>query len=270
MNKYVEIALIQFTSVLGDIEANVRKGIQMVESAVDKGARIICFPEAFASGYDFAFFKEKMVNLAEDLNGYTISELRKTAKRKNAYIITPIILRTNRKNAVTISSVVINDNGEIMGIYSKNHLWHIGEEDFFEKGSGYPIFRTKYCDIGIIICYDLNFPEPTRILTLKGAKLIFMCSTWIQKDKYIYDILIPARALENKIFFAAANMFDKKRNMVGNSKIANPNGEIIAESLKKSEDILVCKIDLEEITEARSNAPYLTQRRPEQYFPICI
>ena len=269
MNRFVKIALVQLSSVLGDIKTNVRRGIKMAESAADNGAKIICFPETFASGYDLNFFKEKISSLAESLNGYTISSLRKIAEHKRVYIIAPIILKEDYKSSFTISAVVIDDNGNIMGVYNKNHLWHIGEGNLFKKGSGYPIFKTKYCNIGILICYDLNFPEAARILTLEGAELIFLCSVWIQKDKYIYDIFIPARALENKIFFASVNMFDKDRNLFGNSKIVNPKGEIVAESLKKSEDVLIYKINLEEITKARCNAPYLSQRRPKQYFKLC-
>jgi len=269
MNRFIKIALVQLSSVLGDIKTNVRKGINMAETAADNGAKIICFPETFASGYDLDFFKGKILDLAEDLNGYTISKLKKIAKKRNIYIIAPIILKNNIKDNITNSAVVIDDYGKIMGVYSKNHLWHIGEGNLFKKGSGYPIFKTKYCDIGILICYDLNLPEAARILTLEGAELIFLCSAWIQKDKYIYDIFIPARALENEIFFASVNMFDKDRNLFGNSKIVNPKGEIVAESLKKSEDVLIYKINLEEITKARYNAPYLSQRRPKQYFPLC-
>lgn len=269
MNRFVKIALVQLSSVLGDIKTNVRRGIKMAESAADNGAKIICFPETFASGYDLNFFKEKISSLAESLNGYTISSLRKIAKKRNIYIIAPIILKNDTKGTVTNSSIVIDDYGEIMGVYSKNHLWHIGEGDLFEKGCGYPIFKSEYCNIGILICYDLILPEVARILTLKGAELIFLCSAWIQKDKYIYDTLIPARALENEVFFAAVNMFDKDRNLFGNSKIVNPKGNIVAESLKKSEDVLIYKINLEEITEARHNAPYLSQRRPKQYFKLC-
>ena len=269
MSRSIKIALIQFSSILGNIEKNIKKAIEMIEIATINGSKIICFPETFASGYDLNFFKEKISGLAESLNGYTISTLRKIAEHKRVYIIAPIILKKDHKSSFTNSAVVIDDNGNIMGVYNKNHLWHIGEGNLFKKGNGYPIFKTKYCNIGILICYDLNLPEAARILTLKGAELIFLCSAWIQKDKYIYDTFIPARALENEIFFASVNMFDKDRNLFGNSKIVNPKGEIVAESLKKSEDVLIYKINLEEITEARYNAPYLSQRRPKQYFTLC-
>ena len=96
MNRFVKIALVQLSSVLGDIKTNVRRSIKMVESAADNGARIICFPETFASGYDLNFFKEKIPSLAENLNGYTISSLKKIAEHKRVYIIAPIILKEDR------------------------------------------------------------------------------------------------------------------------------------------------------------------------------
>jgi len=269
MSKSIKIALIQFSSILGDIEKNIKKATEMIEIAASNGSKIICFPETFASGSP-TNYKEKIPSTwAESLNGYTVSTLRRIAEHKGVYIIAPIILKEDHKSPFTNSAVVIDDNGSIMGVYSKNHLWHIGEGNVFKKGSGYPIFKTKYCNIGILICYDLILPEAARILTLKGSELIFLCCAWIQKDKYIYDILIPARALENVVFFASVNMFDKDHNLFGNSKIVNPKGEIVAESLKKSEDVLICKINFEEVTKARYDVPYLSQRRPEQYLQIC-
>jgi predicted amidohydrolase len=77
MSRSIKIALIQFSSILGNIEKNIKKAIEMIEIATINGSKIICFPETFASGYDLNFFKEKMPSLAESLNGYTISSLRK-------------------------------------------------------------------------------------------------------------------------------------------------------------------------------------------------
>lgn len=269
MNRSIKIALIQFPSILGDIKKNVKKATKMIEIAANNDSKIICFPETFTTGSPTNYNKKIPNSWAESLNGYTISTLRKIAKAKGVYIIAPIILKEEQKSSLTNSAVVMDDNGNIMGVYSKNHLWHIGEGKVFKKGDGYPIFKTKYCNIGILICYDLNLPEAARILTLKGAELIFLCCAWIQKDKYIYDILIPARALENVAFFASVNMFDKDHNLFGNSKIVNPKGEIVAESLKKSEDVLIYKINFEEVTKTRYDIPYLSQRRPEQYLQIC-
>lgn len=271
IDKSVKVGLVQFASILGDREKNIKKAIEMAEYAVEEGAKIICFPEAFASGYNIDFLKKEIFNLAEDIDGNTILSLRKIAKKENVYIIAPVILKGNSKNTFTNSAVAIDDYGEIAGVYSKNHLWHLGEDNLFQKGDGYPIFKTRYCDIGIMICYDMNITEPARILTLKGAKIIFMCSGWRLKDKYIYDILIQARAMENEVFLVAVNMFDmdKGSSIFGNSKIANPEGHIVIESLKQSEDILIYEIDLDEVNRVRHNAPYLKRRRPEQYSIIC-
>lgn len=271
IDKFVKVGLVQFASIFGDRKKNIKKAIEMAECAVEEGAKIICFPEAFASGYNIDFLKKEIFNLAEDIDGNTILSLRKIAKKENVYIIAPVILKGNSKNTFTNSAVVIDDYGEIAGVYSKNHLWHLGEDDLFQKGDGYPIFKTRYCDIGIMVCYDMNITEPARILTLKGAEIIFMCSAWRLKDKYIYDILIQARAMENEVFLVAVNMFDmdKGSSLFGNSKIANPEGHIVIESLKQSEDILIYEIDLNEVNRVRHNAPYLKGRRPEQYSIIC-
>jgi len=271
IDRMVKIGLIQFPSILGNIQANITKSITMAENAADRGAKIICFPETFISGFNLNYYKGNISALAEDINGKAISGLRKVAKEKEIYIIAPIILKKGKGNTYSNSAIVIDDTGDVIGTYSKNHLWHLGETDYFQKGNGFPVFKTKYGKVGIMICYDANFPESARTLVLKGAKLIFMPCAWRIQDKDFYDLIIPARACDNQVFIGAVNICSMQEdlNLFGNSKIANPKGKIVAESLKYSEDILIHEVDLTEVDKARIDMPLLRDRRPEQYSIIC-
>lgn len=266
MSRNVKIGLVQFESILLDTEANANKAVELANQAADEGANIICFPEMFTTGYNLDIIKENLFNLAENLEGNTVSKLCKVAKERGVYIIASLALESDLKGVLLNSSVLINEQGEIDGVYSKNHLWAL-ERFYFKNGNEIPVFETKYGKIGIMICYDAGFPETARILALKGAEIIFMPSAWRIQDKDMWDINISARSLENTVFVAAVNRFGREGDLYlfGNSKVANTRGKIIAESLNECEEILICDVDLDELSSRRAIVPYLKDRRPEQY-----
>ena len=106
------------------------------------------------------------------------------------------------------NAVVIDDEGEVIGTYSKNHLFG-DEPKYFTANGEYPVFDTKYGKIGIMICCDNNFPEPARILALGGAELIFMPAAWRVQEEDLWKLLISSHACENNVFIAAANVFSR-------------------------------------------------------------
>jgi predicted amidohydrolase len=271
MVRTVRIGLIQCASILADTKSNVKKGLRMAEDAANKGAKIVCLPETFTTGYNIDILKNKIQSLAECRDGYTVSLLKRLAKKKRIYIIAPLILTKKESPGLpTNSAVFIDDRGELMGVYTKNHLWPL-ETPYFTSGHGYPVFETRHASVGIMICYDANFPEPARILALKGAEIVFMPCAWRVQDKTLYDLIVPARAMDNQFFVAAVNMFGMQGDLelFGHSKVADGRGAVIAESRKDSEDVLIVDIDLDEVAQLRSRMPLLRDRRPEQYSLIC-
>ncbi|MBS5130643.1 MAG: hypothetical protein KHZ01_09225 [Lachnospiraceae bacterium] len=129
------------------------------------------------------------------------------------------------------------------------------------------MFDTKYGKIGVMICYDAGFPETARVLTLKGAELIFMPSAWRIQDWDMWNLNIPQRALENTLYVAGVNRFGHEDDlyMFGNSKVADWRGRIIAESKEEKEEIVYAEIDLDQLTKARLDIHYLKDRRPDSY-----
>lgn len=266
MEKQFKIALVQYQSVLGDLQKNADRAVEMVREAAAKGAKIVCFPEMFNTGYNFQLIGDGFHNCGETIDGHTITRLQKVAKECACYVIAPITLEKKVKGVFYNAAVVIDDEGVVLGDYSKHHLW-AAERYYFHAGEDIPVFDTKYGKIGVMICYDAGFPETARVLTLKGAELIFMPSAWRIQDWDMWNLNIPQRALENTLYVAGVNRFGHEDDlyMFGNSKVADWRGRIIAESKEEKEEIVYAEIDLDQLTKARLDIHYLKDRRPDSY-----
>lgn len=266
MERQFKIALVQYQSVLGDFQKNADRAVEMVREAAAKGAKIVCFPEMFNTGYNFQLIGDGFHNCGETIDGHTITRLQKVAKECACYVIAPITLEKKVKGVFYNAAVVIDDEGVVLGDYSKHHLW-AAERYYFHAGEDIPVFDTKYGKIGVMICYDAGFPETARVLTLKGAELIFMPSAWRIQDWDMWNLNIPQRALENTLYVAGVNRFGHEDDlyMFGNSKVADWRGRIIAESKEEKEEIVYAEIDLDQLTKARLDIHYLKDRRPDSY-----
>lgn len=266
MERQFKIALVQYQSVLGDLQKNADRAVEMVREAAAKGAKIVCFPEMFNTGYNFQLIGDGFHNCGETIDGHTITRLQKVAKECACYVIAPITLEKKVKGVFYNAAVVIDDEGVVLGDYYKHHLW-AAERYYFHAGEDIPVFDTKYGKIGVMICYDAGFPETARVLTLKGAELIFMPSAWRIQDWDMWNLNIPQRALENTLYVAGVNRFGHEDDlyMFGNSKVADWRGRIIAESKEEKEEIVYAEIDLDQLTKARLDIHYLKDRRPDSY-----
>ena len=207
-NRTVKIALIQFGGVLADTKANTEHAVELCTNAAKNGAQIICLPELFSTGYNLRLIGDKIPQMAQKLDGETITALRAVSKEYACCIIAPIALEKDIPGVVYNSAVVLED-GEILGVYDKNHLWAM-ERFYFRPGEAYPVFDTKYGRIGVMVCYDIGFPEVARILTLKGAEILFCPSAWTILDRDMWNLNIPQRALENNLFVAGINRYGQE------------------------------------------------------------
>ena len=265
-NRTVKIALIQFGGVLADTKANTEHAVELCTNAAKNGAQIICLPELFSTGYNLRLIGDKIPQMAQKLDGETITALRAVSKEYACCIIAPIALEKDIPGVVYNSAVVLED-GEILGVYDKNHLWAM-ERFYFRPGEAYPVFDTKYGRIGVMVCYDIGFPEVARILTLKGAEILFCPSAWTILDRDMWNLNIPQRALENNLFVAGINRYGQEGDalyMEGATKVCGPRGKVIGEIKEEKEDILYAELNMSEIIEMRAKSMYLHCRRPDQY-----
>ena len=269
MKSTISLALIQFESILGDPKANRRKAEAMIREAAENGAELICLPEMYTTGYNLDIIGPQITQLAENIDGPTVTGLQQLAKELKIHIVAPLALNLEDDPEARPfnSAVFIGDEGQILGVYSKCHLFET-ERMYFQPGQELPVYDTKFGKIGIMICFDAGFPEVARILQMKGAELIVCPSAWRIQDMGVWHLNMPQRAQENSCYLAAINRYGKEGSlyMGGYSIVCGPEGDIIKELIEEKEDILYCTIDGQRLADFRADGgPYLPYRRPELY-----
>ena len=269
MKATINLALIQFESILGDPKANRQKAETMIREAAGNGAELICLPELYTTGYNLDIIGPQITQLAENIDGPTVAGLRQLAKELKVHIVAPLALNLEDDPEVRPfnSAVFIDDEGQILGVYSKCHLFET-ERMYFQPGQELPVYNTKLGKIGIMICFDAGFPEVTRILQMKGAELILCPSAWRIQDMGVWHLNMPQRAQENSCYLAAVNRYGHEGSlyMGGYSIVCGPEGDIIKELTEEKEDILYCTISGQRLADFRADGgPYIPYRRPELY-----
>lgn len=260
MERRVKIAAVQMKSVMKDVKGNLDKAIDFIEKAVKNEANIICLPELFYSGYHLE--KEEFYSVAEKVDGFMFRTLAKVAKDNKVHIIAPYPEITDIPGVLYNSALMIDDYGNLAGNMRKVYLWE-KEKLSFRAGSQFPIMNTSIGKIGILICADAEWFEPSRILALKGAELIFVPSVWSMGAKPRWDIDLTAGALYNLLFMAGVNTIED--GACGSSKIVNPKGEVLVQASIEREEIIYSDIDLQDVLQARIKIPYMRDFKPETF-----
>ena len=164
------------------------KAIPMIRQAGLDGSDMIMFPEMFTTGYELSIVGPRITELAEPVNGPTITALREAAKQAGVYVVAPIALYHDDLPGVPFNSAVLIDReGNVAGVYDKQHLWAL-ERFYFRGGNGTPVFQTDFGTIGIMICYDMGYPEVARMLALQGAQIVLCPSAWCEPDHDVWAV----------------------------------------------------------------------------------
>ena len=242
--------------------------------ALEKGARIICFPELFTTHWFPREMNKAHFSLAEKIEGPSITRMQRLAKENGAVLVCPIF-ETGDDHAFYNSAVVIDAGGEILGGYRKIHvpqipLWE--EKYYFSAGNlGFPVFNTKFAVIGVQICWDNFFPEGSRILALKGAQIIFSPTAAAFASQKKWETVIKSNAISNGIYIFRVNRVgsEEKQDFYGRSFCISPEGELLDEPAGMKEGIAFIDIELKDIDKVRKEWPFFKDRRPEIYHEIC-
>jgi predicted amidohydrolase len=286
--KGLRIALYQGQQPVGSsaaVKENLEKLEEMAREAKLHHAKLICFPELYLTGY--ALDPVLVKKLAEKMNGSSIMKACEIAKTYSISIILPYpeLDESSGKKLYYDSIVLISENGEILENYRKTHLFGKAEQLNFSFGtSSYPVREVNGFPIGILNCYEAEFPELSRILALKGAKLILIPTAadhyYIKPDGKrtnvpypdISKLLIPANAYENNIFVAYSNRCGTEKigncewTYQGNSIVCGPHGDVIVAADHEQDTLIIADIIPEAYGPTHpESANYLKDRRPELY-----
>jgi len=252
--------------------------IPLIEDAAKQGVQVLCFQEVFTQPYFCSSQDKKWYDSAEQIpEGHTIQLMQTLAKKHDMVIVVPIY-EEDLPGVYYNAAAVIDADGSYLGKYRKNHIpdtapgfW---EKLYFKPGNlGYPVFDTKYCKLGVYICYDRHFPEGWRALALNGAEYIVNPSATVTgKSQYLWELEQPASAAANGVFIGAINRVGQEApwntamgEFYGSSYIVNPLGQIEAQASTDQDELLVHEIDLDMVREVRKGWQFFRDRRPETY-----
>ncbi|MBM2803902.1 MAG: Carbon-nitrogen hydrolase family protein [Deltaproteobacteria bacterium] len=264
MNK---IAIAQIKSST-DKQTNRTTALSLVNEAKSKSAALIAFPEflmAFSPGSQSA---QELTQVAESVDGAFITALRDAAKANGIAIIAPIYETSPVTHRVFDTSVWIDAKGTVASVYRKLHLYDafgFKESDKFYPGDDVaPLVESGDSRFGMMICYDLRFPEMARMLALAGANVLVAPSGWVQGDLKVehWQTMIKARALENGCFVIAPNQVGNI--YTGRSMAVDPLGRTLVD-LGETEGLKVIELDLKLVNEVRDKLPLIRNRRTDVY-----
>lgn len=247
---------------------NLKTALTLIKHAKDKYAEIIAFPEflmAFSPSNQSA---EELAGIAERVDGPFVTALCDTAKATGIAVLAPIYETGSVPNRVFDTAVWIDASGKIASVYRKLHLYDafgFKESDKFHPGRDVaPLVTAADAQIGMMICYDLRFPEMARMLTLAGANVLVAPSGWVQGDLKVdhWRTMIKARALENGCFVIAPNQVGNI--YTGHSLAVDPLGRTLVD-LEEREAVEVIELDTKLVLEVREKLPLLQNRRADVY-----
>jgi predicted amidohydrolase len=270
VKKKFKAAIVQMKSSVNK-ELNLVHSLKLINEAAKKKARLICFPE-FQMAYSPPEQKtESLHKIAEKITGNFVSRLSNSAKQNRISVIATLyeIINTNDKNhKVFDTGVIINDLGKLQSVYRKVHLYDaLGFKESKKLLAGSIIekpSKTSVGKLGLLICYDMRFPEISRILTVNGANILVSPSAWVAgfMKREHWEIMVRARAIENGVYVLAPNQVGNI--YCGHSMAVDPFGATIID-MENREGIEFIDIDSSKIDTTRRNLPLLMNRRTDVY-----
>ena len=260
----VRVAVAQMHPLLGESEENLVKMSQFIERiSTEQPVDIIVFPELVTSGYECGV---RFTELAERVPGPTVNLLAQRASDFGVHVVFGMVAKTQVESVIYDAAVLIGPDGEVIGQYNKVHLR--GEERMaFRAGYRYLVLEAEFGLVGLMLGWDLAFPEVARSLALEGAELLCVCANWERPNLEEWRTYNLARAYENAIFVAAANRIGEEPSYTffGHSMIVGPRGEVYATLDEEIEGYIVAKIDLDNIRHIREESQLFQCRQPQTY-----
>jgi predicted amidohydrolase len=255
----INAAAIQFTVKQGDVDANLDYVRSALRRVAGLGANLVVLPEMWSSGFAYKHLNE----LALRTPGI-VDELLDLSLELKLVLVGSMPEPHGDK---VFNTVYVADNGRLAGTYRKLHLFSLlGEDRAFDSGDSWLLAETSLGKIGVIICYDLRFPELSRRLALEGAAVICVPAQWPKPRQEHWRTLLRARAIENQLYVVACNACGLigKLDFFGMSMIIDPKGEVLAEA-GETECEISAPLDMQLMVDWRAQIPCFNDRRPELY-----
>jgi beta-ureidopropionase len=288
MGRSVKVGLIQLEcppipesggklNVLAIREQMEAKHIPWIEKAGKAGVQILGLQEIFNTPYFCPAQTPEWCDTAEAVPGPTTERMAALAKKFQMVMVVPVYERV-QAGVYYNTAAVIDADGTYLGKYRKTHIpqttgfW---EKYYFKPGNlGYPVFKTRFANVGVYICYDRHFPEGARLLGLNGAEIVFNPSATVAGlSQYLWKLEQPAHAVANGYFVAASNRVGTEApwnigRFYGSSYVVDPRGNFLAMASEDKDELVVADANLDMIEEVRRVWQFYRDRRPETYGPL--
>ncbi len=262
------VAMVQFRSSISK-EENLEKALHYIDEASRLGASLIAFPEFTMAYSPEDQSVDALYDLAESIDGDFVSAVREKARSCMVSTVITIYERGEGDSRVYDTALLIDGDGKIRSVYRKIHLYDaLGFKESAKLLAGDEIavpVSTPLGRLGMMICYDVRFPELSRILALLGAEVLVIPSAWVQgRMKYEHwQTMLRARAIENGCYVIAP---DQVGNIyIGHSMAVDPFGSILVDMGSDNEGLSMVEVDVSKVYEVRSRLPLLRNRRVDVY-----
>ena len=229
-------------------QKNIEKCLEWLDKAVNQyQADLVVFPETVTTGFDTGLPVEDLWDMLDVAPGALTDQVQAAAKKHGVHVVWPTYRRADAGKGILNSAILIGPDGEFIGTYDKTHPFPGERRDmggWTEVGTSAEVFETELGNIGMIICYDGDFPELSRLLAVKGAEIIVRPSALLRSYD-IWYITNCARAYDNHVYMVSTNMLgpDAAGNYYfGHSMIVNPIAWRLAQA-RGTEEIIAAKLD---------------------------
>ncbi len=244
MSETTRIAAVQMDVSLGKVSDNLKAMIAHLETTAAEGAKITIFPECSLTGYCFDS-REEALPFAETIPGPSCDRLIESCRRLDMFAILGMLEASDGR--LFNACVMLGPTG-VVGSYRKIHLPFLGIDRFTDPGDRpFAVHPAGEMRVGLNICYDSAFPESARVMALEGADLIALPTNFPPGAECMTEHVISTRAMENNVYYACVNRVGTERgfDFIGQSKICDPSGRILAAAAHAQAATLYAEVDIE-------------------------
>ena len=249
-------------------DENQKVAIGYIKEAKSRNVDLVAFPEFLMAYSPTDQSAEELSKMAETIDGEFASALRQAAKTNDISVVATIYEKSKLQNRVYDTALLIDGKGNLSAVYRKLHLYDaLGFKESDKLAAGNDLIKpvkTAVGNVGMMICYDVRFPEMSRILALMGADTLVLPSAWVQGDMKVehWQTMLRARAIENGCYVVAP---DQVGNIyIGHSMVIDPFGKIILDMVER-EGLEVVDLNADLVKIVRDKLPLLNNRRDDVY-----
>jgi len=254
----MQIELAQIALADGDTDQNVGRVLDVIDKAdVAGGTRLVVFPETTLSGFPTS---RNVASVAQNVDGPVFRAVTEAARSRKVSVV--LGLTESEDGQFYNSNVLIDERGQLLLRYRKTHLWSC-DIGVFSTGNSFDTCLWNGLRVGMLICYDVEFPEPARALGMLGSQLAIVTDGNMDPYGPVHRRAGVARAMENQMFVAIVNRCGRGDNNLtfpGESVLIDPFGDVVA-SAGAEEVVLKVDVDLTKLESSRLNYNYLDEKR---------